>query len=515
MSPATIKRAASYVGLARDAWAMRRAGDAVQSRIAARHVAERLGRMRGLPQKLGQMLSLAGDADSAAPQREFDSLRDAAEPLPLETVLPLLEEAWEIDPYLVCRSIEPAAAAASLGQVHRATLNDGRCIAIKVQYPGVREAVWADLKALGWLSAPFGNLRRGFDLAAYQTVVREDMEQELDYRCELRRQRDFAIWASEYPFLVVPEPIDELCSERVLVSQWREADRWETVLREWPSASRRSLAAGLLEFFCTGVFLRGQMHADWHPGNLRFMHDEAKTRLLLYDFGCVSRPSTDTRLALLRLIRATRRGDESPFPLFLKLGFSPDYLAPLAEKLPALCRAMFEPFCADYPYDVEQWRLGQRAADILGDDRWNFRIAGPPESLLLLRAWHGLTYYMRGLGAAVCWSGCVSRCIEELGDELDGLELAQATGVENGFQRLARWMKVRVIESDRVKVDLTMPAAAIESLDSLLDEDIRAKARARGVHVSELVAAVRRGGYAPRAVFSLAEGEKRVDVWLE
>ena len=126
-------------------------------------------------------------------------------------------------------------------------------------------------------------------------------------------------------------------------------------------------------------------------------------RLLLYDFGCVYQPSDDERLALLRLIRATISGSESPYPLFLKLGFNAEYLEPLADKLPALCRVLFDPLVAEYAYDMADWRLDERVADILGDDRWNFRIAGPPALVFLLRTFHGLTHYLSGLGTPVRW----------------------------------------------------------------------------------------------------------------
>jgi len=82
---------------------------------------------------------------------------------------------------------------------------------------------------------------------------------------------------------------------------------------------------------------------------------------------------------LARLIQATIARTEPPWPLFLKLGFNHEYLEPMADKLPALCRTLFEPFCVEYPYDLADWQLGSRMSDLLGDDRWNFRIAGPAD----------------------------------------------------------------------------------------------------------------------------------------
>ena len=129
------------------------------------HLVQRLGRLRGLPQKMGQILSMSEDDETVD---AFAPLTDSAEPVPLEALLSVMAEQWNRDPETVFGDIDGHGLAASLGQVHRATLRDGRVVAIKVQYPGIREAVEADLKMLGWLSEPVGGLRRGFDLADYR-----------------------------------------------------------------------------------------------------------------------------------------------------------------------------------------------------------------------------------------------------------------------------------------------------------------------------------------------------------
>ena len=106
--------------------------------------------------------------------------------------MPVIAEQWNCDPETVFSEIEPHGRAASLGQVHRATLRDGRTVAIKVQYPGIRQAVEADLKMLGWLSKPVGDLRRGFDLTDYRGAIRDSLDEELDYVREAEHQRRYA-----------------------------------------------------------------------------------------------------------------------------------------------------------------------------------------------------------------------------------------------------------------------------------------------------------------------------------
>jgi hypothetical protein len=236
---------------------------------------------------------------------------------------------------------------------------------------------------------------------------------------------------------------------------------------------------------------------------------------LLYDFGCMYRPTDDERLTLARLIQATVDRSESPWPLLLKLGFNREYLEPLADKLPALCRVLFEPFCSEHPYDLEDWNLGQRVSDILGADRWNFRIAGPAGMIFLMRAFHGLAYYLEGLATPVLWQRAFAPCAEALAAPTAALALPAAAQPECDFSSLARHLKIRVRENGLTKVELTMYASSVDHLDDLLDDDVKQRIERQGIDLSELVANVRRGGYVPTEIFALTEGSKHVEVWLE
>ena len=516
MAIRSLSRMAAYAGLAHDAYKLRRTDEEQVGNAARKHLIERMGKMRGLPQKLGQMLSFshAGEED---PNEESDyaSLQESAEPLPLSVVRPVMENAWGRPIERVLREIEPHARAASLGQVHRAVTLDGRDVAVKVQYPGIYDAVLADLKLLGWLSVPVGGLRRRFDLSAYRQVILEDLQEELDYRIEATSQRQFVEWADENPFLVVPRVVDDLSSERVLVSEWVEGDHWQTVCGEWGEADKKSMAKGLLKMFLESLFVRRAVHADLHPGNLRFRCNGNRVQLVLYDFGCVYRPSDAERLTLLRLIRATARRTEAPLPLLLNLGFSREYLEPLADKLPALCKVLFEPFCVDYPYDPNDWRLAERVSDVLGDDRWNFRAAGPPALVFLLRAFHGVIYYLQSLSAPVMWGRMLGPVLEAYADEMDRLDLPSVEVEHRDFSSLAQYLKIRVQNEGRTKVLLTSRADGIDDLENLIDDDLRGKIVREGIDLPAIVRDVRQRGYVPGPVFQLVDGQKQVDVWLE
>ncbi len=509
MGIATLRRFGAYAGMAGDAFRLRTANSDEAARMARQRLVDRMGAMRGLPQKLGQMLSFSNH-DAAD---DFAALQQQAEPLPIEQVLPILESAWRRPSGEILQHIDENALAASLGQVHHARLQDGRQVAIKVQYPGIREAIATDLKMLGWLSAPVGNLRRGFDLQGYRETMLQDLERELDYRAEARNQAAFRSWAD--PFVVTPGVVEELSNDHVLVSEWRTGDDWQTVVTDWTATEKEQLAQKLTHWFVSTLFERGLMHADLHPGNVRFLRAEGRVRILLYDFGCVYRPSETERLGLMRLIRATIYGNEPVWPLFLQLGFDEEHLEPISGKLPELAKLLFEPFLKHDAFDSNRWRLSERMHVLLGDDRWNLRLAGPPALVFLLRSFHGLLYYLRGLDAKTQWRRSFEACLNASKTAINNLQLPNSRSDAGCPSPPASHLKIRVTENGNLKVQLTCVPHAIDDLDTLLDHDLKARIASQNIDLDAKVLAVRQRGYTPGPVFQMTEGAKKIRVWME
>ncbi|MEX1041023.1 MAG: AarF/ABC1/UbiB kinase family protein [Pirellulaceae bacterium] len=511
MASTTLDRAVQYARLSRDVLRGRISRDQQVKQTATRMIAERLGRMRGLPQKVGQMLSFG---ESEEQENPFAQLRESAEPMPLDEALGLLEKSWGRPPEQFLTRIDSQGKAASIGQVHKAKLTDGREVAIKVQYPGIKRAVMIDLNLLGWLSMPMGNLRRGFDLQAYRRMILTGLEEELDYRIEAKFQRRYAEGPGRDPFVVVPEVIESLSTEHVLVSQWREGKSFDEVCASWSPQSRRAVGDQMVRWFLSSIFDHGLLHADLHPGNVRFLASGDQPKLLLYDFGSMFQPSDTQRLALLRLLRSTLDESESPYPLFLSLGFQAEYLEPLQAKLPALCKILFEPLIAEYPFDVRDWNLGERVTDLLGDDRLNFRIAGPPALVYLLRAFHCLRGYLQGLDARIQWRTHLMPILKRHATPMAQLPIPP-TNVATGYEGLAKYLKIQVRRGNRVTAQITCEGSAIDNLEELIDPQTLTKIRNANIDLQHLVREVRQRGYTPGEVFELQDDEKCIAVWLE
>jgi predicted unusual protein kinase regulating ubiquinone biosynthesis (AarF/ABC1/UbiB family) len=505
-------RAWGALKLARSAVRLSRAEDEQVAAQARAYLAQSMGELRGLPQKIGQILSMS---DSPA-ARDFDALTGEAEPLPFATIAAVLAEEWGRPWSQVLSGIETQGHAASLGQVHRGTLADGRSVAVKVQYPGIGRSVESDLKLLGWITLPVGGLGRGFNLRAYRDEILRDFNEELDYLREARHQRRFQEQARAWPNVIVPEVIPELTTPRVLVSAWEDGETLAAVAAHWSAADRKAAGRLLLHCVLNALFREGFVQGDLHAGNFRFRRGARGLELVLYDFGCMFAPAREARLAFLRLIdmaEANRDGD--PYPLFLKLGFDPAYLEPLAHKLPALSRVLFEPFLLEGEYGLAGWKLGERVSDILGDDRWNFRVAGPAELILLMRVFHGLLHALGRLDAHVPWKALLRPIRDDLRAEAQALALPAAAQTSRSFARLAKYLLIQVNEQGAMKVRLTSPLHVVDDLENAMDPETLAKVRNRGIDLAAIVSRVRASGYAPQEVFTLDEGPKQIRVWLQ
>lgn len=476
---------------------------------AQRLVAERMGRLRGLPQKIGQMLSLA---ELDTPGGPYTALTDAAPQAPADESFRWIARELGQPLREAFLSIDRRASAASLGQVHRAVLPDGRTAAVKVQYPGVGDAVDADLAALGLLAAPVTTRRAGFDADGYRAELRRSLAGELDYRAEAETLRRFARWRHEVPGLVTPDPIDGYCTSRVLTMTWVDGTPAEAV-GDWPDGDRRDAVRLLLRAFLRGCFVWREVHADPHAGNVRFGRTgDGVVQVGLLDFGCTRTLTPAESAGLWQLAADGARLEGAPLAeAWAALGFPDAVTSGLRHRLPEVTRILFEPFHTPGPFDAARWQVADRLAAALGDDRWTFRFAGPPALLFLIRAFQGLVAYARVLDAPVDWRA-----------ELAALPTPAApAGLAPGAtplpesQMSSDALKVEVVRDGARVAFITFPAGAVEFLPDLVPADLHDRVRQRGISLEQLARDAVARGCPAGDLFSLDEAGTQVRVWLE
>src|SRR6204780_3434449 len=318
-------------------------GQEIQQRTADQ-VFRVLGELKGGAMKFGQALSIFEAAlppEIAGPYRAtLTKLQESAPPLPTATVhrglAADLGDDWR---ETFAEFADNPAAAASIGQVHKARWHDGRQVAVKIQYPGAGKALINDFTQLSRIGRLFGVLMPGLDVKPLLDELRKRVAEELDYQLEAVSQDAFADAYSGDPEFLIPRVV--LATDHVLVTEWIGGTPLSKVIAEGSAEDRNRAGILLVRFLFSGPARAGLLHADPHPGNFRLMDDG---RLGVLDFGAVDRlPDGFPHFfgKLLRLMHEDRDIETVEHELrlhgFLKEGVDVDldalhaYLAPLAE----------------------------------------------------------------------------------------------------------------------------------------------------------------------------------------
>jgi predicted unusual protein kinase regulating ubiquinone biosynthesis (AarF/ABC1/UbiB family) len=383
----------------------------------AERYADVLSRSKGVLMKVGQILSfvdISAAVDSTygeVYQAALASLQSDAEPMEPVLVAAVVESELGSPPEEIFAefSLKPVAAA-SIGQVHAARLHDGAEVAVKVQYPGVAEAIRADL-ANTELLFTFLKIAKGvvpqlknMDVRAVADEVVERIGEELDYGTELANQMEFADNYRGHPFARVPEVYPELSSDRVLTMEMAHGRRW-TAIDDVDQALRDRWGEVVDRFFFGSISRFGMFNADPHPGNYLF-HDDGTVTFL--DFGCVKRLSPAAQRGFWEMPSAAIDNDaDRLLRSVIEQGFARADDPPPADELLAWYRPSFAALWQPQPFTFTPEFASQILGHLfsLGGAHKNLsRYLGVPQEYVFTnRIFIGLYSILGALRATADW----------------------------------------------------------------------------------------------------------------
>lgn len=438
----TAKLAALPLGFAgRATWGLGKRIVGESAEIVGRELQQRtaeqlfkvLGELKGGAMKFGQALSVFESAlpeEVAGPYRAaLTKLQEAAPPMPTRTVHAVLEERLGADWRDLFEEFEDKpAAAASIGQVHRAVWHDGREVAVKVQYPGAGEALLSDLSQLSRFARLLGPLIPGMDIKPLIAEMRDRVSEELDYALEAEAQAAHAAEFADDPDVVVPAVVHQC--EQVLVTEWIDGTPLSEIITDGTQEQRDRAGQLLARFLFSGPARTGLLHADPHPGNFRLLpgdpEDEGDWRLGVLDFGTVDRLPGGLPAPIGISLRMTLDGEaETVYELLCEEGFVKESIeldpdAVLDYLLPIIEPARVESFTF-----ARSWMRSQAAR--IADPRspayqLGKRLNLPPAYLLI----HRVTLSTIGV---LCQLGATVRLRDELEDWLPGFAAEDEPGL--------------------------------------------------------------------------------------
>ena len=272
----------------------------------AEDVTRTMGDMKGAFMKFGQILSVMSGTLPREARAQLATLQANAPPMAYELVREVIEREFGLPPEKLYRRFEhEPLAAASIGQVHRATLHDGARVAVKVQYPGVREAIAHDLANAGMLISMVGVLSRGLNASTIVGDLKDGILGELDYVREAHWQQRFHDRFEGHAFIRVPRVYHELTTPHVLTQELIEGRPFASAL-ELPQEERTRIAEIIFRYCFGSIYRHDLFNGDPHPGNYLLCDDG---RVAFVDYGCVVEFSKDTIVKFVRILRAVMRHD--------------------------------------------------------------------------------------------------------------------------------------------------------------------------------------------------------------
>ena len=355
-----------------------------------------LSHLRGAALKLGQMLSM--DTGLALPEELaviMARMRDDARHMPPKQLQTVLNTEWGVGWYTrFARFDVRPFAAASIGQVHRAVLPDGRDLAIKVQYPGVRASIDSDVDNMVALLRLPGLLPRGMDVAPLIAEAKRQLHAEADYLAEAQHLARFGAVLAGSDIFVLPELQKDLCTPQVLAMTYLDSAPLDSLV-DAPQPLRDRVAAALIDLVLRELFVFGVMQTDPNLANYRY--DSGTGRVVLLDFGAVQPIAPDVAADFRNLARvALRGGADQTREAMLRIGYFGPATAPHHQDL---IQSMFEtamqPLRQETPFDFGRSDLLDRLRDMglaIGTDRELAHV--PPAATLFLHRKIGGMYLM-------------------------------------------------------------------------------------------------------------------------
>lgn len=406
------------------------AAQSARALATADELVTQLGRMKGAAMKIGQVLSTIDFDGVPAGEREafkakLATLRDQAPSVPFPQIRKVIEAdlGGSLDELFAAFDERPVAAA-SIGQVHRATTRDGDDVAVKVQYPGVAEAVETDLRNLNLLLPLVRRLAPALDARALADELRERISEELDYELEAQSQRAVGRAFRDHPFVVVPHVHTALSTRRVLVSEFVEGLGFEAV-KQLPATERDRFAEILFRFFYGLLEREALVAGDPHPGNVMLLADG---RVCFLDFGLMRRMPRDHLEAERDLARAlVDRDADAVHELLTRLGYLPDPPSFEPERLLRQLSDSTEWWLEPGERRLDPayvWELTERASSPRSPSFDLMRRQTIPPEALLLRRMEGMLFAVLGeLRASADWHALAT-------ESLDGVGAATSLGDE-------------------------------------------------------------------------------------
>lgn len=377
-------------------------GDSTSDELAAaERLLKQMGHLKGAFMKVGQMLSYMDTALPPTLRTAFAALQDTSAPMHPDVIDRIIAEelgrrpqelfeCWESTPF----------AAASIGQVHRATLRDGRRVAVKVQYPEIVSALRADLKNMAVMGALKAVLFRGLNAKDVTEEIYERLMEECDYRLEANNYQCFKRNFAGSADVFIPDVELDLTTQRVLTTEFVDGAKFREFLNDSSQEQRNNVGKVLFRVAFESIFVHHTFNCDPHPGNYLFREKD----VAFLDFGCVKRYSVETVEIWRRMLRSVLEQDRKGFEQsILDIGMAPNRKRFDFDYQHKIALYLYRPWLTDRPFQYTHEYVSESFKLLALDNPNKFTMNMPREMVFINRLQWGLNSILATLQAEAVW----------------------------------------------------------------------------------------------------------------
>jgi predicted unusual protein kinase regulating ubiquinone biosynthesis (AarF/ABC1/UbiB family) len=375
----------------------KKSSDESKKEIAQKYLIAKLAEMKGLAQKVGQIISLT---EVQKKNKIFQTLTAKEITVEIDEIFRMLYH-YNFDAKKHLKTINKNGLSASLSQVHQATLRKSdKKVALKILHEHIEKYLSTDLNFLNLLLKPIGSFKKDFDLKSFREEINEQLKNELNFEKEAHSMEFFE--KMNINFLKIPKVHKSLSNSRLLVMDWEDGDDFEYVLKNYSDSEKKELSEKLITLFFTTYLKHHVLHADPHTGNYRFLRGNGKIEILLYDFGSIKYFEKNQVEAFKFWLLGTKK-DISAFDHFLKMGFSEEKLQFSSAEFLEMSKILLFPMITDRELKISDWKISENIEKTLGEKRLSLRYAGKGNLIYLMRSFQGLLTYLDALNQKVNW----------------------------------------------------------------------------------------------------------------
>lgn len=408
-----------------------------------------------------------------------------------------------------CDISEPVFCA-SIGQVHKAKLKMGLTVAIKIQYPGVKQSVVSQLKFLKVVasSTKFSSIDKwNITMKLHLDLIEKKILEELDYRFEqnnLLKAQGLNLLLNEKNCNL----LEPYCTSKILTQPWIEGVDLNFIKNNWDYAIRKLVAEQLVNDYFKQIFVNGFFQGDTNESNFIIQETSSDIRVNWIDFGNWSSLAPEVRYSLFTLISQTiYEEDINYLGHFERIGFDVFKLRYLQNVLPILVTILFEPFLTNRPFDLGGWKLEERIDNLLGENKWWFRSSGNSSLLELIKSFSGVFKIVKSLNVNINWH----QIFLKYSPMSDNLLIVQPIPVyENNIptiKQLAKNLVIHILKDSREHAKIELPAISLLDLESFMPDDVIEKLIDKSFDLEKIKFSYLEKGLIPGDLFELESFE--------